>query len=148
MLRRAQEVVARRIQRLVGVIADGGDAPSLLAKVRELKTKLKALDTEIRALRPVPRLAPQVVGRLAEWRRLLRQSVTQGRAVLRRVLRGRIVFSPRGEGYDFRCETRFDKLFTGVAVERPSWAPEGGTGILTRRHVGFRLRQTARSGSR
>ena len=64
--------------------------------------------------------------RLEEWRRLLRGSVTQGRLVLDRVLAGRIVFTPRvnpisgdPDGYDFTARTRFDKLFTGIAVERP-----------------------------
>jgi hypothetical protein len=47
--------------------------------------------------------------------------------VLQRVLRGRIVFTPRGEGYDFHCETRYDKLFTSLVVERPKWMPEGGS---------------------
>ena len=37
-----------------------------------------------------------VDNRLAEWRRLLRQSTTQARAVLQRVLRGRITFVPEG----------------------------------------------------
>jgi hypothetical protein len=47
-------------------------------------------------MQPVPRLAPAVVeNRLAEWRRLLGQSVTQGRAVLQRVLQGRITFTRR-----------------------------------------------------
>jgi hypothetical protein len=42
------------------------------------------------SLQPVPRLAPAVIeNRLAEWRRLLRQSTTQGRTVLQRILRGR-----------------------------------------------------------
>ena len=58
---------------------------------------------------------------MAEWRRLLRQSTTQGRAVLQRVLRGRITFTPKGGGYEFEAETRFDKLFTGVTIERPPW---------------------------
>ena len=132
-LRREQADCARRIDRLVTVIAEGADAPTaLLGKLRELEARQKALDTEIRCLRPVPRLAPQVVeGRLAEWRRLLRQSVTQGRAVLQRVLRGRIVFTPREGGYDFNCETRYDRLFSGVAVERPSWIPEAGHGFTS-----------------
>lgn len=66
--------------------------------------------------------------RLDEWRRLLRGSTTQGRTVLQRILRGRLTFTPRkdpfsGEvdGYDFRGPTRFDRLFTGVAVEPKAW---------------------------
>ena len=129
-LAKERQETERRIGRLVAVIADGGDAASLVASVRELENRVKAIDVEMRGLQPVPRLAPQVVeNRLAEWRRLLRQSVTQGRAVLQRLLQGRIVFLPResGDGYDFRCDTRFDKLFTGIVAQRPSWV---GTGSI------------------
>ena len=85
----------------------------------------------------MPRLEPAVIeNRLAEWRRLLRQSITQGRTVLQRILRGRVTFTPRrnevsGEidGYDFEGPTRFDKLFTGIAVQRPKdLDPKGLTG--------------------
>jgi hypothetical protein len=55
-------------------------------------------------------------------------------AVLQRILRGRLVFRPHinpisGEidGYDFRGLTRFDKLFTGLAVERPAGLVRGDT---------------------
>ena len=47
------------------------------------------------------------------------QRTTQGRAVLQRVLRGRITFTPKGDGYEFEAPTRFDKLFTGVVYEPP-----------------------------
>jgi hypothetical protein len=62
---------------------------------------------------------------LAEWRRMLRQSTPQARAVLQRLLRGRIVFTPNAEGtgYDFIAPTRYDKLFTGIAVPIPA-APD------------------------
>ena len=67
----------------------------------------------------MPRLASHVVDyRLAEWRRLLRQSTTQGRAVLQRVVDGRITFTPNGGGYTFEASTRFGKLFSGVACVR------------------------------
>jgi len=96
-------------------------------------------------LQPVPRLPATVVeNRLAEWRRLLRQSVTQGRAVLQRVLDGRIVFTPEGEGYAFAAPTRFDKLFTGIATPRPAFIEKGnldGTlDITSRQYAGQRLR--------
>lgn len=83
----------------------------------------------------MPRLAPKVVERrLNEWRRLLRGSVTQARAVLQKILRGQISFSPRADGgLAFRCTTRFDKLFAEIAVDRPLWLPEGAKG---REHLG------------
>ena len=77
-----------------------------------------AIDGELPSFKPVPRLRPEVVeDRLTEWRRLLRQSTAQGRAVLQGVLRGRVTFTPKCGGYEFEAPTRFDKLFLGVAVE-------------------------------
>ena len=116
--------IAKRVARLVSVIETGGDAASLVAKLRELEARQRAIVGEAAALLPVPRLAPAVIeNRLAEWRRLLRSSTTQARTVLQRILRGRLVFTPHvnpvsGEvdGYDFVGPTRFDKLFTGIAV--------------------------------
>ena len=77
----------------------------------------------------MPRLAPAVIeNRLAEWRRLLRASTTQGRAVLQRVLRGRIVFTPSGKGYTFEAPTRFDKLFSEVVVPKSVWSQPAAAG--------------------
>ncbi len=130
-LERERKDVERRIGRLVRAIETGGEVESLVSKLRELEARRGAIDRERGALRPVPRLALRVVeSRLAEWRRLLRQSTTQGRAVLQRVLRGRLTFTPRpgGDGYDFAGPTRFDKLFTGlVGEERPTYLVPGDT---------------------
>lgn len=76
----------------------------------------------------MPRLALEVIeNRLAEWRRLLRQSTTQGRAVLQRVLRGRVTFTPNEADYDFSAPTRFDKLFAGIVSPRPAFVAVGDT---------------------
>ena len=118
-------------------------------RVEELRAKLKALPS---AFGPVPRLEPAVVeDRLGEWRRLLRQSTTQARAVLQRVLLGRLCARPLGVevptrmdhrarlewlmanfalleemceaagGYELTGETRFDRLFTGIAAPSAAW---------------------------
>lgn len=129
-LERERIDVEKRIGRLVAAIEAGGEATSLVVKLRQLEARLHAIGAEVASLRPVPRLAPAVIEtRLAEWRRLLRQSTTQGRTVLQRILTGRVTFTPRvnpisgeADGYDFEASTRFDKLFTGIAVERPAWA--------------------------
>jgi hypothetical protein len=47
----------------------------------------------------------------------------QARAVLQRVLQGRITFTPAGTGYTFEAATRFDRLFTGIASPRPTFVP-------------------------
>ena len=69
-----------------------------------------------------------IANRLAEWRRLLRGSTTQARAVVQRIVVGRIVFTPSGNGYTFEAPTRFDKLFSGIAVPRPPFIPVGNEG--------------------
>lgn len=124
-----QQDIAKRIGRLVAAIEQGAEAVSLVARVRALEARQQGIAQELAARRPVPRLAPAVVeGRLAEWRRLLRASTTQGRTVLQRILRGRLVFTPRAnsvsgevDGYDFTGPTRFDRLFAGIAVECPKF---------------------------
>jgi len=52
---------------------------------------------------------------------LLRGSVTQARAVIQKVINGRILMIPleNGEGYQFWAETRFDKLFQGMTIPMP-----------------------------
>ncbi len=111
--------VEARIKRLVAAVEDGGDVRSFGQRLRELEAQQAALQNEIANLRPLPRLPlPVVQNRLDEWRRMLRQSPTQSRAVLQRVIEGRIVFTPTADGaYEFTATTRFDKLFTGVVVK-------------------------------
>ena len=121
--------VDAKVARLVAAVESGGELAPLTARLRELQARRKVLADEMAGLRPVPRLAPRVVeSRLEEWRRLLRASTTQGRAVLQRVLRGRITFTPTedGTGYDFSAPTRFDKLFSGFATPLPPWMNDGG----------------------
>ena len=91
---------------------------SLLARLRDFETRHAAIVAEAGTLQPVSRLPREVIEtRLEEWRRLIRGRVTQGRMVLERVLAGRVVFTPRADGVgdDFAANTRWEKLFTGIA---------------------------------
>lgn len=82
-LAREEKDIKKRIERLIGAIEAGGPSASLTAKVHELETRQEAVRVEARSLHPIPRLEPSVIeNRLAEWRRLLRQSTTQGRTIL------------------------------------------------------------------
>jgi hypothetical protein len=130
---RERRNVVKDIDRYVVAVKTAGDIQPLAAKLRELEQRRLAIDDEIRNLQPVPRLAPAIIeDRLAEWRRLLRGSTTQGRAVLQRVLHGRITFTPDDQGYTFEAPTRFDKLFSGIVVPRPAFIPAGGVPV----HIG------------
>jgi hypothetical protein len=70
-------------------------------------------------------LAATIENRLAEWRRLRRHATTQSRTVIQRIVRGRITFTPcsDGFGYHFTAPTRFDRLFSGIAVSRSTFSP-------------------------
>jgi hypothetical protein len=118
--------ILRRIANINNAIADGAAPVSLLAKLRELEENQHDVEETLAGLKPVPRLAPEVVaGRLDEWRRMLRGSPTQARAVIQRIIAGRITFTPDGGGYVFSATTRFSKLFSGVAVPKPEWLWDG-----------------------
>jgi site-specific DNA recombinase len=133
--------VEKRIARLTEAIANGGGSvAAVVEKLQTLEARQRQITAERVTLRPVPRLPEKVVeDRLDEWRRLLRSSTTQARAVLQRVVVGRIVFTPNvgdplvkagtvAPGYRFAAKTRVDKLFAGVATVRPGWMEdyEGG----------------------
>jgi hypothetical protein len=122
-------------------IADGGDLPSLVSKLKEMERRRDAIRAEQAAAQPLP-MPPRAVidDRLAEWRRLLRESVPTGRAVLERLLVDRIVFTPVGAdvrvrkdgtkdvkpvGYEFACATRYDRLFSGLVVHEGGDARDG-----------------------
>ncbi|SRR6266852_4121380 len=67
----------------------------------------------------------------------LRQSPTQARSVLFRVIRGRITFTPRADGgFDFSAPTRFDKLFIGVLVPPPAVLKPLVGDLRGREHIG------------
>lgn len=99
ILDREHKSNAKKIARLVEVIAEGGGTVSaLVEKLRALEARQREIETERTTMQPLPRLPKKVVDdRLAEWRRLLRSSNTQARAVLQRVIVGRIVFTPTAE---------------------------------------------------
>jgi hypothetical protein len=114
---------------------------------RPSEAKRATIADDIAALQPVPRLAPRVVeNRLAEWRRLLRHSTTQGRMVLQRVLRGRITFMPRadGQGYDLEAKTRFDAHSRALASSGPRPCRTRRSAQTTSDHATRSITTTAR----
>ena len=114
----------RVTDRLVKAIEAGGDIPTLVARLKGVEAAIAGIDDDLANDRPVPRLPrPLIENRLDEWRRLLRQSPTQGRSVIQRIIQGRIVFTPVGDGYEFEAPTRFDKLFVGLVVKTQTPRP-------------------------
>ena len=91
-----QKEVARRLKLMDAIENGARDVTSLVARIRELETRQRHLEQDALRVAPVARLAPEdVENQLAQWRRLMRQSTTTGRAVLQRILTGRLTFTPR-----------------------------------------------------
>jgi hypothetical protein len=100
----------------------GREVASLVAKLPDLEQRNEANPHRTRYSPAIPRLPRTRRERPAgEVAAVDARVGAQGRTVLQRVLRGRIVFTPSGNGYDFAAPTRYDKLFTGVASPRPSF---------------------------
>ena len=75
---RERQDIERRLRALTSALERGGQLDTLVERIAKLEAHLKGLPRLV----PVPRLQPKVIeDRLAEWRRLLRQSPTQARAV-------------------------------------------------------------------
>ena len=80
-LTRDRADVERRITTLLRALKNEGTARTIVERVRDLEQQRDALDADLTALQPVPRLPVRVVAsRMGEWRRLLCSSTTQARA--------------------------------------------------------------------
>jgi hypothetical protein len=60
-LHRESKDVEKRIARLVAAIEAGGEAASLVSKLKELEARRTAIAAEASSLRPVPRLEPSII---------------------------------------------------------------------------------------
>lgn len=87
--------------------------------------KRSGIEREIASVQLLPRLEQRIIDtRLAEWRRLLRQSTTQGRSVLQRVLRGRLTVHAAGRRRVLRlhrARRASTSCSTGIVVRRPGF---------------------------
>ena len=115
--RRREKILAeiRRLDaelaRLTTAIASGGQLPALLAAVKEREVErerferlLLELDVTSRTVRTeIRRLELEIRQRLAAWQAMLRRQVPETREIVRNVVVGRIVFTPRPEArvYEF-----------------------------------------------
>ena len=127
---RAGKDVEKRIERLVEAIETGGEAALTRREGPRAGGPAEAIAPRWRASGRCPRLAPAVIeSRLAEWRRLLRQSPTQGRAVLQRVRHGAASPSRRARtaGYDFTAPRASTGCSPAWRRQRPAWIAERAT---------------------
>ena len=123
-------------RRLTGTdaIAHGvGAVPALAKRMRDLQRQRDTLAQEIlppaAQFTPLPRdLRGLLERRLADWRGAMTRNVAQARQLLRRLLVGRIVFTPTAAGVEFVGQVTLGNLLAGIActnseVSRPGLEP-------------------------
>jgi hypothetical protein len=130
------------LARLTTAIASGGELPALLAALKERQVErerhgrvLLELDvtsrigrTEIRRLElEIRRLELKIRQRLAAWQAMLRRQVPEAREILRNLVVGRIVFTPRPEArvYEFSGRGSFGRLLAGTTSPVSVVTPAG-----------------------
>jgi hypothetical protein len=129
--RRALEADLRRVKaeltRLADNVATGDPLPTLMDAMRareqrraDLKGQLEHVDGLARAARPAmtAELRHALRRRLKGWSTLLRRNPVEARPILRQLLVGRLVATPRqlpaGRFYEFTVTATYGKLLAGV----------------------------------
>jgi DNA invertase Pin-like site-specific DNA recombinase len=92
-----------QLARLAQAVADGGELPALVRLMRDLERQRTGLHERLAALEGLQQVAAldpkrieaDLYERLADWRGVLRRHVSETRQILRKVIVGRLVFTPR-----------------------------------------------------
>jgi len=126
---------------LTSAVASGGDLPVLLAALKERQASrqrceraLLELDATARiGQRELSRLEREIRHRLVEWRTMLRRELPETREILRNLIVGRIVFTPRAETrlYEFSGRGSLGRLLAGTASPVSVVTPAGSDRIWT-----------------
>ena len=97
--------VKKGMRRLSAAIAKGGKLDTLVAALGTHERQRAELESKLEALRaPQPTIDPaevrqQLHGYLKDWQKLLMGHVGQAQQVLRRLVIGRLTFTPQADGY-------------------------------------------------
>jgi site-specific DNA recombinase len=123
------------IERLTAALAAGGALSSLLAAIRQREERLEAVRLELHAANarthaldvPISVVMPEVRRRLDDWRSVLSDESSQSRQMLRLLLRGRLVFTPRDErrAVRFSGEGDLGQVFSGLIDSQALASPTG-----------------------
>jgi chromosome segregation ATPase len=111
------------LERLTAAVLSGGEASTLVHAMKERERRRETLQRELAdleapraAARSGRRLAENLTTKLGEWRGLQRAYAPQARQMLRKLIEGRIVFTPKTEtrSYAFVATGRLSRFFNGL----------------------------------
>lgn len=132
--------VEDELTRYAEAIATAGRLDAILAAMKErevrrahLKTELAKLESRAKVASPdAARLDLTLRERLRDWQGLLQRQTAEARQILRRLLVGRLVFTPRedanGRYYEFVGQGSISEVVSGVVLPE-GWWPQGDTPV-------------------
>jgi hypothetical protein len=123
------------IGRFTDAIGRGGPLPSILEALRDrerrrrdLREQLAQVDGLVLLAHRPEELDRELTTKLTEWQGLLERQPIQARQLLRKLLAGRVMYTPHhdeeGGFYEFAGQASWGKLLTGV-VGQLRWCPRG-----------------------
>jgi site-specific DNA recombinase len=135
------------LARYAEAIATAGELSSIVAEMKKrevrrthLKAELAKLGTrdEVVSLNAA-RVSSNLRERLADWQGLLHRQTAEARQMLRRLLVGRLVFTPRedekGRYYEFAGQGAISTLLAGVVLPKVWWPQRDSNPCFSHDHV-------------
>jgi hypothetical protein len=122
------------LARLTQAVAEGGAVATLVQAIRDQERRHQAIGAQLVDLkrpRVVPMTAPQLRAVLCEkaneWRALLRKHAPIARQMIRKLVEGRIVFTPdrQARRYTFRATGTLATFFSGIVCPHVVTSPTG-----------------------
>jgi site-specific DNA recombinase len=124
------------LARYAEAIATAGQLDAILAAVKEREARRTHLKAELAKLGSradiaslnAARVSSNLRERLTDWQGLLQRQTVEARAILRRLLVGRLLFTPKedekGRYYEFAGQGSISELLSGVVLPK-GWWPQG-----------------------
>jgi len=126
--------LATDLERLTAAVLAGGEAATLVQAMKAREKELTTVRASLSRLAP-PQRAQRADGdaiallteRLTEWRHLLRAHVPQARQMIRKLIEGRIVFTPNTDTrrYAFSIPGTLARFFNGLVNPQGMASPRG-----------------------
>ena len=120
------------LARLTQAVAEGGGLATLVQAIRDqerrhqaIRAELADLDRPRLALPNVPQLQAMARAKAEEWKALLRKHAPIARQMLRKLVEGRIVFTPdrKTRRYTFLATGTLANLFSGMVCPLAGASP-------------------------
>ena len=135
-------VLEDELARLAAAVATGGEVRALLAAMKDRETRCEQIQRQLAALEGLGklqkldrhRLERELKACLADWQGLLSRHVSQTRQILRKLLVGRIRFTPKIEAgermWEFAGQGVLDRLLAGNLFPKALVSPTGFEPVL------------------